>query len=206
MRALKEFKYLIIDLDRWAYALGLPIICIPLVLFIYVQTWSIFSYRLARAVHLIKWRWLRWLLYLPAFILRKVSEVITSNTISEKAKVGPGFYIGHTGAIVVGSGTVAGVNFSIRQSVTLGGGSEYGSAHPTIGNNVVLGAGAVVIGGVNVGSNVLIGANAVVTKDIQDCARAVGAPAEVINLKGSYGIVNRNFWHRDLLNYSNLRG
>ena len=66
--------------------------------------------------------------------------------------------------------------------------------HPVIGDNVVVGAGVVIIGVVSIGSNVLIGANAVVNKDLPDNARAVGVPAKVINEKGSYGISVRNYW------------
>ena len=194
MNSIKQLKYLLIDLDRWAYALRIPVPLLPIVLLLYVQTWSVLAYRCSRFVHLLNFKPLKYLLFLPFFFLRKFIEIITSNTISEKADIGPGFYIAHTGAIVIGGGSKAGKNFSVRQCVTLGGGAEV-HGHPVIGDNVVVGAGAVIIGVVSIGSNVLIGANAVVNKDLPDNARAVGVPAKVINEKGSYGISVRNYWN-----------
>jgi serine O-acetyltransferase len=193
MKSIKQLYYLLIDLDRWAYALRIPVLFIPIVLLLYVQTWSVLAYRTSRFVHLLNFKPLKYLLFLPSFIFKKFAEIISSNTISEKADIGPGFYIAHTGAIVIGGGSKAGINFSVRQCVTLGGGAEV-HGHPVIGNNVVVGAGAVIIGVVSIGSNVLIGANAVVNKDLPDNARAVGVPAKVINEKGSYGISVRNYW------------
>jgi len=193
MKSIKQLYYLLIDLDRWAYALRIPVLFIPIVLLLYVQTWSVLAYRTSRFVHLLNFKPLKYLFFLPLFFFRKFIEIITSNTISEKADIGPGFYIAHTGAIVIGGGSKAGINFSVRQCVTLGGGAEV-QGHPVIGNNVVVGAGAVIIGVVSIGSNVLIGANAVVNKDLPDNARAVGVPAKVINEKGSYGISVRNYW------------
>ena len=189
-----QLKYLLIDLDRWAYPLRIPIIFIPVVLFIYVQTWSVLAYRISRMVHLLKFKPLKYLLILPSFILKKFAEIISSNTISEKADIAPGFYIAHTGAIVIGGGSKAGINFSVRQCVTLGGGSNT-PGHPVIGDNVVVGAGAVILGNVLIGSNVLIGANAVVNKDLPSDSRAAGVPAKVINNKRSYGISVRSFWN-----------
>lgn len=188
-----QLKYLLIDLDRWAYPLRIPVLFIPIVLFLYVQTWSVLAYRTSRFVHLLNFKPLKYLLFLPSFIFKKFAEIISSNTISEKADIGPGFYIAHTGAIVIGGGSKAGINFSVRQCVTLGGGAKI-AGHPVIGDNVVVGAGAVIIGVVSIGSNVLIGANAVVNKDIPNNSRAAGVPATIINNKGSYGISVRSFW------------
>lgn len=193
MKSIKQLYYLFIDLDRWAYALRIPVLFIPIVLFLYVQTWSVLAYRISRFVYLLNFKPLKYLLFITTFFFRKFIEIITSNTISEKADIGPGFYIAHTGAIVIGGGSKVGINFSVRQCVTLGGGSEL-DGHPVIGNNVVVGAGAVIIGVVSIGSNVLIGANAVVNKDIPSNSRAAGVPAKVINNKGSYGISVRPFW------------
>lgn len=191
----EQFKYLIFDLDRWAYPRNIPIYMLFLVILIYPATWIIISYRINRAVYLINNRFIYSILIIPCFVFRRIIEVLLSCEISEKANIGPGFYIAHLGTIVIGAGTKAGKNFSIRQGVTFGGGSDKILNHPHCGNNVIVGAGAKVIGGLRIGDDIIIGANAVVTKDIPNRARVGGIPAKIINLKGVYGINIRPKWH-----------
>lgn len=106
-------------------------------------------------------------------------------SIDVGTSIGPGFYIGHYGCIVVNGDAVLGRNVNISQGVTIGQANRGPrKGVPTIGDNVYLGPGAKVIGAVVIGNNVAVGANAVVTKDIPDNGVAVGIPAKVISLDG----------------------
>lgn len=107
-------------------------------------------------------------------------------------QIGPGFYISHIGGIIVHNNCVIGKNCNISQGVTLGQtnrGARKGT--PTIGDNVYIGPGAVVIGNIKIGNNVAIGANCVVTKDVPDNGVVVGVPGKVISYQGSSGYINR---------------
>ena len=111
-------------------------------------------------------------------------------SIPYDTEIGPGFYIGHFGGIVVNSAAKIGRNVNISQGVTIGQvnrGERQGV--PVIGDNVYIGPGAVIIGAIQVGNGCAIGANAVVTRDLPDNAVAVGVPAKVISLAGNSGYV-----------------
>lgn len=102
-------------------------------------------------------------------------------------QIGRGFYIGHSGGIVVGVESI-GKNFSISQGVTIGQTNRgYRKGRPTIGNNVYVGPGAILIGKIKIGDNVAVGANSVVTEDIPENAVVVGVPGKVISYKGAEG-------------------
>lgn len=111
-------------------------------------------------------------------------------SIDVGTSIGDGFYIGHFGGIVVNGASKIGKNVNISHGVTIGqtNRGQYKGV-PTIGNNVYVGPGAKIIGGISVGNNVAIGANAVVTRDIPDNSVAVGIPARVISGRGSEGYV-----------------
>ena len=95
--------------------------------------------------------------------------------------IGPGFYIGHFGGIVVSSSAIIGKNCNISQGVTIGvSGSGDKRGCPQIGDNVYIGSGAKLIGKIHIGNNVAIGANAVVTKDVPDNCIVAGIPARII--------------------------
>ena len=105
--------------------------------------------------------------------------------------LGNGLYIGHFGGINVGVHTVIGDNLNISQQVTIGisnRGKNKGT--PIIGDNVYIGPGARIFGGIKIGNNVAIGANSVVTKDVPDDSVVVGIPGKVISKKGSKGYIN----------------
>lgn len=107
------------------------------------------------------------------------------------ADIGPGFYIGHFGGIIVYPLCKIGKNCNMSHGVTLGitqRGKNRG--YPTIGDDVYIGPGAKIIGGVKVGNRAAIGANCVVTKDVPDDAVVVGVPGRVISYEGSAGYVN----------------
>lgn len=112
--------------------------------------------------------------------------------ISYTASIGPGFYIGHFGNIVVGGGAIIGPNCNISQGVTIGRANRgRNKGFPIIGGNVYIGPGVKITGAVSIANNAAIGANAVVTKDIPENAVAVGIPAKVISLDGSKAYINR---------------
>jgi serine O-acetyltransferase len=110
--------------------------------------------------------------------------------IPHTTRIGPGFYIGHFGTIVVSDQAVIGRNCNISPGVTIGAvfrGPRSGA--PVIGDNVYLGPGSKVVGKVTIGSNVAIGANCVVTRDVPDHAVVVGIPGKVISENGSEGYI-----------------
>ena len=123
------------------------------------------------------------------FLARKYADKTRLKTgieIHPGAKIGKGFVIDHRMGVVIGETTEIGNNVLIYQGVTLGGtGKETGKRHPTIGNNVVIGCGAKVLGPVNIGDNAKIAANAVVLTDVPPDSTAVGAPAKIIKIKGA---------------------
>lgn len=107
-------------------------------------------------------------------------------SIPSETRIGPGFYIGHFGDIVVNGRCVIGQNVNISQGVTLGQANRgVRRGAPIIGDGVYIGPGAKVVGAVRVGSDVAIGANAVVTHDIPDHAVVGGVPAAVISMDGA---------------------
>ena len=100
--------------------------------------------------------------------------------ISYRAKIGPGFAIGHWGYIVIQADSVLGSNCFVRPGVVLGRKSVYSGGSQRIGDNVEFGAGAKCIGDILIGNNVTIGANAVVTHDVPDNCIVAGVPAKII--------------------------
>ena len=128
---------------------------------------------------------LRWCAYIRLQLLRNKTCI----QISPATKIGKGFYIGHWGSIVVNAQSI-GENVNIIQTCTIG--VAYRGEHggiPTIGNNVYIGAGARIFGGITIGNNVAIGVNSVVTRDVPENAVVVGSPAKVISMKGSEGYI-----------------
>lgn len=113
-------------------------------------------------------------------------------SISPDAKIGPGFYIGHFGGIVVNQDAVIGNNCNISQDVTIGQINRGPAAGcPIIGDDVYIGPGAKIIGRIRIGDRAAIGANAVVIHDVPESTSVGGIPARVLSDKGSEGYVNR---------------
>ena len=123
-----------------------------------------------------------------ARMLELVNFIVSSNAISCKADVGVGTIFHHHGCgCVVHDDAIIGKDCDIFQNVTIG--SKWGSgicegSCPIIGNNVFIGAGAVLLGNIRIGNNCIIGANAVVTKDMPDYSIAMGVPAKIALRKG----------------------
>lgn len=123
------------------------------------------------------------------FIARWISQVnrfFTGIEIHPGAKIGKGLFIDHGSGVVIGETTKIGDNCTIYQGVTLGGnGKEKGKRHPTLGNNVMIGAGARVLGAFSIGDNAQIAANSVVLEEVPSGATVVGSPAKVIKINGT---------------------
>lgn len=122
------------------------------------------------------------------FIARWISQRSRHKTgveIHPGATIGKGLFIDHGMGVVIGETTVIGDNCTIYQNVTLGGtGKDTGKRHPTLGNNVLVGSGAKVLGPFRVGDNARIAAGAVVLSEIPANATAVGVPARVVKVNG----------------------
>jgi len=118
-------------------------------------------------------------------LISQVSKFFTGIEIHPGAKIGKGFFIDHGMGVVIGETTIIGNGVTLYQGVTLGGtGKERGKRHPTIGNNVVISAGAKVLGSITVGDNVIIGSGAVVIESVPDNCTVVGVPGRVVKVKG----------------------
>jgi len=124
-------------------------------------------------------------LFFLARFLSQSARLFTGIEIHPGAKIGKRFFIDHGLGVVIGETAVIGDDVLLYQGVTLGGtGLEKGKRHPTIGNNVVIGAGAKVLGNIIIGDNSYIGANAVVIKDVPVNSTVVGVPGRVTRQDG----------------------
>lgn len=129
------------------------------------------------------WLWQR-KFKLLARVLSQISRFLTGVEIHPGARVGSGFFIDHGMGVVIGETAEIGNNVTLYHDVTLGGttvfnekGKVMSKRHPTIGNNVIIGSGAQVLGPIKIGDNVKIGSNAVVVKDVDANTTVVGVPA-----------------------------
>lgn len=146
------------------------------VLLLYPSITAVLNHRAAHILYNKK-------LYFLARLISQFSRFLTGIEIHPGAKIGKGLFIDHGSGVVIGETSEIGDNVTIYHGVTLGGtGKDKGKRHPTIGNNVIIGTGAKVLGPVNVGDGAKIGANAVVVKDIPKGATAVGVPAKIIKV------------------------
>jgi serine O-acetyltransferase len=118
------------------------------------------------------------------FIARWISNKARRKTgieIHPGATIGKGFFIDHGMGVVIGETTIIGDNCVLYQGVTLGGtGKEHGKRHPTLGNNVVVGSGAKILGNIYLAPGTKVGANAVLLNDTPEQSTAVGIPARII--------------------------
>ncbi len=127
----------------------------------------------------------------------QIARFFTGIEIHPGAKIGPGFFVDHGMGVVIGETTIIGKDVTLYQGVTLGGtGAERGKRHPTLGDNVVVGAGAKVLGNIRIGNNVKIGAGSVVVHPVPDNCTVVGVPAEIVRKDGVR--VGCNLDHGDL--------
>jgi len=121
---------------------------------------------------------------LPRLISQFV-RFLTGTEIHPGAQIGKGLFIDHGMGVVIGETAIVGNNVTLFQGVTLGGtGKEQGKRHPTLGNNIVVGAGAKVLGNITIGDNSYIGANAVILRDVPPNSTIVGVPGRVTKQDG----------------------
>ena len=118
------------------------------------------------------------------FLARWISQRGVRRTgieIHPGAKIGKGFFIDHGNGVIIGETTIIGDNVTLYQGVTLGGtGKEHGKRHPTIGNNVMISAGAKVLGSFKIGDNSKIGSGSVVLHEVPPNSTVVGVPGRVV--------------------------
>ncbi len=149
------------------------------VMFTYSGLHALLAYRFAH------WLWARHVPLLPRAI-SQLTRLLTGIEIHPGATIGRGFFIDHGMGVVIGETTEIGDFVTLFQGVTLGGtGKERGKRHPTLGNHVVVGAGAKILGGIRIGDNVKIGANSVVLKSVPANSTVIGVPGRVIKTEGT---------------------
>jgi len=135
------------------------------------------------------WLWIHGWRF-PARALSQLARLITGIEIHPGAQIGRRFFIDHGMGVVIGETTIVGDDVTLYQGATLGGtGKETGKRHPTIGDNVVVGAGAKVLGNITVGENSRIGSGSVVLRDVPDNSTVVGVPAHIIFRAGKRVVI-----------------
>jgi serine O-acetyltransferase len=148
------------------------------VLLTYAGLHALIYYRIAHALLMAG------LPFLPRYI-SQLGRFFTGIEIHPGAEIGKDFFIDHGMGVVIGETAIIGDNVLLYQGVTLGGtGKERGKRHPTIGDNVVIGAGAKVLGNITIGDNSYIGSNAVVIKDVPPNSTVVGVPGRITKQEG----------------------
>lgn len=151
-----------------------PAISSPAEVFLYPCFWAVLWYRLAHKLYLKK-------RYFAARMISQWTARRTGIEIHPGAKIGKGLFIDHGHGVVIGETAEIGDNVTLYQGVTLGGtGKEHGKRHPTIGNNVMISAGAKVLGSITIGDNCKIGAGSVVLKPVPPNSTVVGVPGRVV--------------------------
>lgn len=148
------------------------------VFLLYPTIHALIAYRISHYLYITK-------LFFLARLISQISRFFTGIEIHPGAKIGRGLVIDHGMGVVIGETSEIGDNVLLYHGVTLGGtGKDKGKRHPTVGNNVVIGAGAKVLGPIYIGSNSKIGANSVVLNNVPEGATAVGIPAKnIIKIK-----------------------
>ncbi len=150
----------------------------PEILFTYSGVHAVINHRIAH------WLYRHRIPFIPRWI-SQCSRFFTGIEIHPGAKIGRRFFIDHGMGVVIGETSEIGDNVTLYQGVTLGGtGKEKGKRHPTIGNNVVISAGAKVLGSIEIGSNVIIGSGAVVIRSVPDNCTVVGVPGKIVRIGG----------------------
>ena len=140
----------------------------------YPDVWAVWGHRVSHRLWRANFK-------LPARLLSQIMRGLTGIEIHPGATVGPGLFIDHGMGVVIGETTEIGANVTLYQGVTLGGTSlAKGKRHPTIGDDVVVGAGAKVLGAITIGEGSRVGANAVVVKSVPPGSVVVGVPGEIV--------------------------
>jgi len=153
------------------------------IMLLYSGLHALWGYRFHHWLWIHGWRF-------PARSLSQLARLITGIEIHPGAQIGRRFFIDHGMGVVIGETTIVGDDVTLYQGVTLGGtGKETGKRHPTIGNNVAVGAGAKVLGNITVGENCRIGSGSVVLRDVPDNSTVVGVPGHIILRAGKRVVI-----------------
>jgi serine O-acetyltransferase len=148
------------------------------VIFCYPGFHAILLHRVAH------WLWIHRLCFLGRLVSH-INRFLTGIEIHPGARIGPGLFIDHGMGVVIGETAEIGENCTLYHGVTLGGTSlKKEKRHPTLGNNVVVGAGAKILGPFKVGDNAIVGAGSVVVRSVPPYSTVVGVPARVVFQKG----------------------
>ena len=142
------------------------------------------GYKAVRRYRRAHWFYKRGLTFIARIISQR-AKYRTGVEIHPGATIGRELFIDHGTGVVIGETSIIGDCCTIYQNVTLGGtGKDKGKRHPTVGNNVLIGAGAKVLGPIKIGDNARIAAGAVVIEDVPENATAVGVPAKIVRING----------------------
>ena len=153
------------------------------IFFCYPGFHAVLAHRLAHQLY--KWR-----LPLIPRVISQISRFFTGIEIHPGATIGRRFFIDHGMGVVIGETTEIGDDVLLYQGVTLGGtGNESGKRHPTLGNRVVVGTGAKILGNIKIGDHVRIGAGSVVVHPVPDNSTVVGIPGRVVRMRDQDGVL-----------------
>ena len=145
------------------------------------MTWLVYPGQRARRAHIFQhFLWKKGMRRLPRF-LGNITRFTTGVEIHPGAEIGRRFFIDHAMGVIIGETSIIGDDCVLYQGVTLGGtGKEEGKRHPTLGNNVMVGVGASVLGDITIGDNSKVGAGAVVVRDVPPNSTVVGIPGKIV--------------------------
>ncbi|AXU64349.1 TPA: serine O-acetyltransferase [Clostridioides difficile] len=147
------------------------------VFLLYPSVHAMIMHRMAHALYKKK-------MLFTARLISQISRFMTGIEIHPGAKMGEGILIDHGMSVVIGETAEVGNRVTIYQGATLGAtGKDTGKRHPTVGDDVLIGAGTKILGPLNIGSNSKIGANSVVVKDVPNGATVVGIPAKIVKIR-----------------------
>jgi serine O-acetyltransferase len=156
------------------------------VLLCYPGLHAVALHRLSHGLYRAKW-------FVAARVVSQLARFLTGIEIHPGAKIGRRLFIDHGMGVVIGETAELGDGVLLYQGVTLGGtGNECGKRHPTLGDNVVVGAGAKVLGNIVLGDNVRVGASSVVVHSVPPNSTVVGIPARITKSRSSIGILDHD--------------
>jgi serine O-acetyltransferase len=153
------------------------------IFFCYPGFHAILAHRLAHKLY-------RWGVPLAPRVISQISRFFTGIEIHPGATIGRRFFIDHGMGVVIGETTEIGDDVLLYQGVTLGGtGNETGKRHPTLGDHVVVGTGAKVLGNIRIGNHVRVGAGSVVVHPVPDNSTVIGVPGRVVRVRDENGVL-----------------
>ncbi|WP_044398988.1 serine O-acetyltransferase [Lacinutrix sp. Hel_I_90] len=152
--------------------------------------WAVFQYRIAHWCYKLRIPVVKHIVLVLCLIWQKLIEILTGISIPYSVTIGHSFYIGHFGGIILNAKSSVGNHCNISQGVTIGvSGRDDKRGVPSIGNNVYIGANAVIAGKISIGDDCLIGANSLVVDSFEGGVTLLGVPAKVINTNSSKGYI-----------------